>query len=294
VLEAQIEPIAPFSLRAVSTWPDPTRRVHGGILEMAYATAAGPARASVWQPQDGTVRMRIAAADPAVAHDRLVEMLGLRVDHRPFLQIAASDPLLRPLRGRLTGLRPWQLSSPEHALVRAVSGQLIRAGEAIRIERRILRDVCPPFGDMHLPADAAMLTAAHPARFERAGLSPARAVLLKRAAKLPWGIMGGESSERIDARLRALPGLGAWTSGVILLHGFGRYEQALVGDLGLIRVCGALLGRPAEPEDTVRLLEPYGEWRGLAASWLLHHPAGSRSQTMTRTMRRSPTTGAVR
>ena len=294
MLETQLEPVAPFSLRAVSTWPDPTRRVHGGILEVAFTTAAGAARASVWQPATGEVRMRISAPDPALAHDRLVEMLGLRIDHRPFLAIAAADPLLRPMRGRLTGLRPWQLSSPEHALVRAISGQLIRASEAIRIERRILRDVCPPFGDMHLPVDAAMLTGAHPARFERAGLSPARAVLLKRAAKLPWGTMAAEPSDRIDARLRALPGLGVWTSGSILLHGFGRYEHAPVGDLGLIRVCGALLGRRADVEDTIRLLEPYGEWRGLAASWLLHHPAGSRSETMARATRRSRTTGAVR
>jgi len=294
VLEAQVEPVAPFSLRAVTTWPDPTRRVHGGVLEVAFATAAGPARARVWQAADGAVRMRISAADEAVAHDRLVEMLGLRVDHRPFLEVAAADPLLRPMRGRLTGMRPWQLSSPEHALVRAISGQLIRASEAIRIERRILRDVCPPFGDMRLPVDAAMLAGAHPARFERAGLSPARAVLLKRAAKLPWGTMAAEPSDRIDARLRALPGLGPWTSGGILLHGFGRYDQAPVGDLGLIRVCGALLGRRAAVEDTIRLLEPYGEWRGLAASWLLHHPAGSRSKSMTRPNRESRTTGAAR
>ncbi len=186
MLEAQVEPVAPFSLRAVTTWPDPTRRVHGGVLEVAFATAAGPARARVWQPADGAVRMRISAADEAVAHDRLVEMLGLRVDHRPFLEVAAADPLLRPMRGRLTGMRPWQLSSPEHALVRAISGQLIRASEAIRIERRILRDVCPPFGDMHLPVDAAMLAGAHPARFERAGTvaGPGGAAQARREASL--------------------------------------------------------------------------------------------------------------
>lgn len=294
MLEAQVVPVAPFSLRAVTTWPDPTRRVRGGVLEVTYATAAGSASGRVWQLHDGVVCLRVDGPDPAVAHDRLVDMLGVRVDHRPFLEQAATDPLLRPLRGRLAGLRPWQLSSPEHALVRAVSGQLIRASEAIRIERRILRDLCPPMGDMHAPIDTAMLRSAHPARFERAGLSPARAVLLKRAAKLPWPGMAAERSERIDARLRALPGLGPWTAGSILLHGFGRYEHAPVGDLGLIRVCGALLGRVADADDTVRLLEPYGEWRGLAASWLLRHPAGARSESMPRPKRPPRPTGAVR
>jgi hypothetical protein len=30
-----------------------------------------------------------------------------------------------------------------------------------------------------------------------------------------------------------------------------------------------LLGRPATAEDTVELLEPYGEWAGLASRYLL-------------------------
>ena len=42
-----------------------------------------------------------------------------------------------------------------------------------------------------------------------------------------------------------------------------------VGDLGLIKLCGMLRGRPAEAEDTRELLEPYEEWAGLASVYLL-------------------------
>ena len=53
------------------------------------------------------------------------------------------------------------------------------------------------------------------------------------------------------------------------LHGLGRYDRGLVGDLGLIRLCCELLGRRAEAEDTAELLARYGEWAGLASLHLL-------------------------
>ena len=66
---------------------------------------------------------------------------------------------------------------------------------------------------------------------------------------------------------------GPWSAGVVCLQGLGRYEHGLVGDLGLIKLCAALLGRRAEAEDTRRLLEPYGEWAGLASVYLLARAA---------------------
>jgi len=60
---------------------------------------------------------------------------------------------------------------------------------------------------------------------------------------------------------------------MVCLYGLGRYEQGLVGDLGLVKLCAALLGRRAEPEDTSELLEPYGEWAGLASVYLLARAA---------------------
>ena len=46
-----------------------------------------------------------------------------------------------------------------------------------------------------------------------------------------------------------------------------------MGDLGLLKLCGGLLGRRAEPEDTKNLLEPYGEWAGLASVYMLARAA---------------------
>jgi 3-methyladenine DNA glycosylase/8-oxoguanine DNA glycosylase len=56
---------------------------------------------------------------------------------------------------------------------------------------------------------------------------------------------------------------------MVCLYGLGRFERGLVGDLGLIKLCAALRGRPAEADDTRELLEPYEDWAGLASVYLL-------------------------
>jgi 3-methyladenine DNA glycosylase/8-oxoguanine DNA glycosylase len=61
---------------------------------------------------------------------------------------------------------------------------------------------------------------------------------------------------------------------MVCLHGLGRYDRGLVGDLGLLKLCSARLGRRAEPEDTRELLAPYGEWAGLASVYFLHAHVG--------------------
>ncbi len=64
-------------------------------------------------------------------------------------------------------------------------------------------------------------------------------------------------------------GSGPWSVGVVCIEGLGRYEHGLARDLGLAKLASALWGRRAEPEETDALLEPYGEWAGLASVYLL-------------------------
>ena len=73
------------------------------------------------------------------------------------------------------------------------------------------------------------------------------------------------------AASRPLPSnsLIAWSVGVICLQGLGRYERGLARDLGLIKLASELAGRRVEAEETDTLLEPYGEWAGLASVYLL-------------------------
>ena len=264
-------PAAPYDLRGSLGWSDPTRKVAGGVLELAFPTAAGPATARVWQRPGGGVCARLVAPDDAAAHDRLAEMLTVALDTRPFLTLAAGDPLLAPLATKLRGRRPLLLSTPLHAMVRGVCGQLIRGSEAAAIERRILRELGTPHGVFTLAPDAATLAAALPALLERAGLSPRRAVVLVRAARrLRLDALATEPVERARTRILREPGLGRWTAGVLMLYGFGRHELGLSGDLGLVRLARAL------EVDEQRMLDRYGEWQGMASTWLLRHPLAGR------------------
>ena len=78
--------------------------------------------------------------------------------------------------------------------------------------------------------------------------------------------------------------------GVVALYGFGRIDHGLAGDLSLVRLATATLGREAGTADTERLLEPYGEWAGLASLWLIRHPlAGRRTAMVSRWQRRTRT-----
>jgi 3-methyladenine DNA glycosylase/8-oxoguanine DNA glycosylase len=267
VIEVAFTPRSPYDLRLSIGPPDAARRFRGGVLELVYPLAAGHAFARVWQRHDGRVDARIEADAGEEAHDRLASLLGVKADHGPFLQMAAKDTLLRPLRSRLRGLRPMALASPAQALIRAVSGQLIRSSEALRIERRIMREHGRPFNGLMLPPTAAELAATHPARFERAGLSPARGVVLQRAARrLRLDRLADDPVDIAQRRICREPGLGPWSAGVLMVYGLGRHERGLAGDLALVRL-GEQLG-----VDQVALLERYGEWQGMASVWLMHHP----------------------
>lgn len=278
--EVEFVPVAPYLLSASLGTPDLTRRRFAGGLELVYEAGEEPAYARVWQTQDGRLRAIIEAPDPEPAHDRLRELMRIGVDHRPFLERAQTDELLAPLYSRMKGMRPLLLGSVPHALIRGVCGQLIRTSEAVMIERKIVARLSPRHHDLRMPPTADAISHEHPARFERAGLSPARAVLLSRASMNSWTELAEDSSERIEKRLRALPGLGAWTAAQVLLYGYGRFDRGLAGDLSLIRLSTRLLGREATTEDNEQLLEPYGEWRGLASIWLMHHPLGRRERPL--------------
>ncbi|HKV67979.1 MAG TPA: hypothetical protein VJN72_07805, partial [Gaiellales bacterium] len=60
-VEVLLRPRGPYSLADSAGRPDPTRRYHGGVLDLVLATPAGPARARVWQRRSGELGARIVA-----------------------------------------------------------------------------------------------------------------------------------------------------------------------------------------------------------------------------------------
>lgn len=149
-----------------------------------------------------------------------------------------------------------------HAVIRAISGQLIQAKKALAIERAIIR-AC---GED--PPTRAGLGRLSPARLTSCGLAASRATTLSRLART-IDLEGLRGRDDALLRLGRERGVGPWTVGVVSLQGLGRYDAGLVDDLALVKLLASVRKRWPEPGDTAQLLAPYGEWQGLASVFLL-------------------------
>jgi 3-methyladenine DNA glycosylase/8-oxoguanine DNA glycosylase len=249
---------------------DLTRRQRDGLLTVALEADGHPALARVHQRPDGSLAVRIDGARPEAALAKLRFVLAVDDDHEPFLRRFADDPLIGRAVRRLRGMRPLRTATVTHALLKAVCGQLIQARAARDLEARLLRRSATPFHDLVLPPTRETFGRSSPSQLARDGLVARKANALVRLSR-EWDVerLHGVETHAAVARIERERGLGPWSAGVVCLQGLGRYEHGLVGDLGLVKLCSGLLGRRAEPEDTRTLLEPYGEWAGLASVYLL-------------------------
>ena len=268
MIAAAVRPRGPFSLRfSARLAGNATRTTSGGPLVTALA-AGGLGRA--WQQPDGVVQLR--APDEA-GLDELRFVLALEDDHSEFLARFREDALLGRALPRLRGFRPLRLSTVTHALLRAVAGQLITARRAREIERNVIRAATPqlPGTFLHAPPTPATFARFAPAELRRLGLGARRgATLVRLCRSFDLERLRSLPTSAAADRLERERGLGPWSVGLVCVEGLGRFERGLVGDLGLVKLCAALRGRRVEPWETAELLEPYGEWAGLAGIYLLN------------------------
>jgi len=267
VIATAVRPRGPYSLRdTIRAGGDATRTNVDGVLVAALASG-GAGRA--WQQADGIVQLR-APHDAGI--DELRFVLALDDDHAEFLRRFARDPLIGQATRRLRGMRPLRTATVAQSLLRAVCGQLIQARHARRIEGTVIRALMPQLTGtrLHEPPDCEALGRIAPVELRRLGLGTRRGAALVRICRSMelerLRTLGGDAPA---GRLLRERGLGPWSVGVVFLEGLGRYDRGLVGDLGLIKLLSTLRGRWVEGWETLELLQPYGEWAGLASVYLL-------------------------
>ena len=269
-VELDARPRGPYSLALSARLAgDATRSFREGVFTAALKTGRGAQLATAYQRPDGSLRLR-AESEEAIADLRRV--LALDDDHSEFVRRFSDDPFLGRAVRELRGLRPIRVATVAQALLRALCGQLIESSRARALERAIVRRTTPavPGTRFHLAPTSAELAGLAPAQLRALGLHARRGATLVR-------ICGAFDLQRLSsvptavaaARLERERGLGPWSVGVICIEGLGRWERGLVADLGLVKLCSALRGRRVEPEETAELLEPYGDWAGLASVYML-------------------------
>ena len=265
--EIVVRPRGPYSLAlSVRLAGDATRRVDEGLLTARCCGAV----ARAWQLPDGTVTIRSESEEAA---EKLRWALALDDDHSEFLRRVADDPLLGRTSRLLRGLRPVRTATVAQALLRAACGQLIDSKTARSLERRVIRALqsrAVAATGLSEPPTTSALAAVAPFALRRLGLHERRGAAIVRVCRgLELERLHDLATEAVVRRIERERGLGPWSAGVVCLEGLGRFEHGLVGDLGLVKLLRALRGRPVEAWETAELLEPYGEWAGLASVYLL-------------------------
>jgi 3-methyladenine DNA glycosylase/8-oxoguanine DNA glycosylase len=268
-VELAARPRGPYSLAlSARLASDATRTFRDGLLTQVLAVEGRAEVARAWQSPDGVVTI---SAESHAAAERVRWLLALDDDHSDFLLRVRDDPLLGRASRALRGLRPVRVATVSQSLLRAYCGQLIEAKRARRLEQTIVRTLCVQGPErLHVAPTARDLGALAPAQLRSLGLHARRAASLVRLCRsLDLERLHEQPTSAVVRRLERERGLGPWSVGVVCLEGLGRYEHGLVGDLGLVKLLRAMRGRPVEGWETAELVEPYGEWAGLASVYLL-------------------------
>lgn len=262
---------------------DPAFAVDGpGVIWRACRTPDGPGTLRVsWRP--AAVRPdRVLGSGPLVGAVAWGPGASWLLAALPGLLGAADQPesfapdhrLLRELARRHAAVRIGRSGLVLEALVPAVLEQKVVGMEATRAWRTLLRrfgEAAPgpaPAGMMVPPA--ARTWAAIPSwEWHRAGVEAVRARTIagaaRRASRMEEIIT--MPPDEADRRLRALPGIGPWTSAEVRQRACGDADAVSVGDYHLPAIVGwALVGRAVGDEGMLELLAPYPGHRHRAAT----------------------------
>jgi 3-methyladenine DNA glycosylase/8-oxoguanine DNA glycosylase len=269
-LERVVRPAGPYTLALCAKHAsDATRYVRDGTLTTTLRVGERVEVATARQTLDGRLLLRVESEEGL---ERLRFVLAVDADHTEFLRRFARDPLIGETASRFQGMRQLRLSTVAQTLLRAFCGQLIDSRRARQLERIIVRAAEPLVEgtDLHAPPTSKSLARFAPAQLRQLGLHASRAAALVRICRATdLEKLHALSTENAAAFIERQRGLGPWSAGVVCLEGLGRYERGLVGDLSLVKLMSRLRGRWVEAHETAELLEPYGEWAGLAGRYLV-------------------------
>ncbi|GAA4151065.1 AlkA N-terminal domain-containing protein [Leifsonia shinshuensis] len=210
-------------------------------------------------------------ADLAPLVARVRRLLDLDADAEAIDTALAADPVLAPSVAAAPGIRVPGAVDPEEILFRALIGQQVSVAAARTALARLTDALGEPvaIGGFTRLFPTAQAIAEHGREVLR---GPGKRIdaIVGAAAALADGSLAidvGESRAELEARLIALPGIGAWTAGYVALRVLGSPDVLLTGDLAL-RQGAARLGLPAEARALAERGAAWSPWRSYAGMHL--------------------------
>jgi DNA-3-methyladenine glycosylase II len=223
-----------------------------------------------------------AEVEQLAATVRLI--LGTDVDATPFYRVAARDPRLHAVATALRGLKPPRFPTLFETMANVIPFQQVSlaAGAALvaRLVERCGERLSLGGRTYYAFPRAERMVQLDTGELQSLGLSRAKAVALH---ELAARVLSGElTTERLEALpteaalevLTALPGIGPWSAGLILLRGLRRMEVFPDGDVGAAKNLARLLNLegPVSVRDLRMLCDGFGSVKG----YLYFHALGWR------------------
>ena len=279
-VRVEVRPRSPFRLPRYGG-KDGLTQIRGGVVHRLLHYGQHPVVVRVAQPAADRVVFGAQAGERDAAEwgiERMRLALGVDQDLADFYERFRFDPLIGVAVRSEPRVRVFGRPAPFEALAWTICEQLIESERAAEIQRRLAQRLgrrCERTGLRDAP-DAAVVAAQAPAWLESQGISGMRAIALVRAAR---EVASGRvdlldsDHERGWRRLRAIRGIGTWTTQKMALTGQGRLDQLPAGDLAFMKLVGRLrTGNPkarASEEEVTEFFSPYDPWAGLAGIYAL-------------------------
>jgi len=246
---------------------DPTsRHLPGAGVWRATRTPDGPATTAIRVDAAlGEVEARAWGPGAAWSVETVPDLLGESDDPAGFVP---KHPVLREAWRRHPGWRVPRSRQVLDALVPAVLEQKVTGREAWRGFRSLVRRYGEPApgpvdqvpAGLWVPPGARTWAGVPSWEWHRAGVDQSRSRTVVTAAGSAGRLEALAGLDPVDAtaRLRSLPGVGAWTAAEVAQRALGDADAVSVGDYHLSSLVGlALVGEPVDDDTMLELLEPY-------------------------------------
>ncbi len=219
-------------------------------------------------PDPGKAHLLLRIAAPATSDliriaERARRLFDLGADPFRIGSHLRRDPRLRAAVRARPGLRVPGAWDPFELAVRAILGQQVTVKGATTLAARLVRAYGRPVRGIAAPGITHIFPTPHAlaeADLTGIGLPRARAAAIRSlAAAVHEGALTLDASDGLTsalARLRGIPGVGAWTAQYIAMRAFGEPDVLPAGDLGLRRALA-----------TGRTLPTLVQVEARAASW---------------------------
>lgn len=207
--------------------------------------------------------------------DRISFFLSLHDDLQPFYAIAARDAAFAPIVERLYGYHQVKFLTPFENACWAVLTQRTPIATARTIKQKLL-ERCGTRLDLAnatcwaFPEPAALAAVGAEELTELVGNARKASYLSAvahafAAVNETW--LRTAAFDEVEAWLRAIKGIGAWSAAFVLIRGLGRMERLPIEDR-LIEAAARVYRQPVTRERLAELAAPYESYAGYWAHYL--------------------------